>query len=421
MTSKTKAKRTKELGTSKKTKEGVKEERAKNTRKKMDEEAMLEQKTKEEALKNEALNLYRLIRQQFGLESFDGVTIDLHAKKQAVVFDPKTETLTTVENGELPQFLKSLNVCRVLVDSLFPSNAETLVDISNAGMEVYFLRRTSAPKQFKKFIKRKAEKLELEIAIPKKNDYVDVVILSLIKPKFLQKVDADYLTCWQKMVDWRNVNEASMYLQTNFKKKTKLVNLLKEAAQLQEEAAQEFVETVKRYYPQVKEHFKRLGITDTDVITQAYYCEVYLEMMFCKGFAGVLKKAGIDVSQKAHLKRQEQRKQNRKQKDREEQNKDAKVNKFIYDGKFSNALNQLTLKVRRLNPYNKKHKQKIPVETIRLAKEIWLMLEEERKQKGDGRVGEALGWVTGPSRKRGNLALKSPFEGAPAKAGATYG
>jgi hypothetical protein len=367
------------------TKEGAKEKRAKNTRKKVNEEAILEQKAKEEALKNEALGFYRLIRQQFGLEPFDGITVDIHRKKQAVVFDPKTETLTAVENGELTQFLKSLNDRRVLIDALFPSNAEILIDISNAGMEVYSLRRTSAPKRFKEFIKRKAEKLKLKIAIPKKNDYVDAVILSLIKPKFIQKVDANYLTCWQKMVDWRNVNEASMYLQTNFKKKIKLVNLLKETDQLQKEMAKEFVDTVVMHYPEVKEHFKRFGITD--IITQAYYCEVFLEMLPCEKFHQVLKKAGIDVSQKAHLKRLEQR----EQRDGEEQNKDAKEKKFIYDGKFTNALNQLTIKIRRLNPRNKKHKQIIPVATILLAKEIWLMLEEERKRSEDGRVGEALG------------------------------
>jgi hypothetical protein len=178
-----------------------------------------------------------------------------------------------------------------------------------------------------------------------------------------------------------------MYLQTNFKKKTKLANLLKEAAQLEEETAREFVDTVTTYFPRVDEHFKRFAITD--VVTKAYYCEVYLEMIVCKSFAGVLKKAGIDVSQKFHLKRLEQRRQ--EQKDGEEQSKDAKEKTFIYDGKFSNALNQLTLKVRRLNPYNKKHKQIIPIATILLAKEIWLMLEEERKQNEGGRVGEALG------------------------------
>jgi hypothetical protein len=376
---KAKIKKTKKPGTAKKTtKEGAKEKKAK-----ANEEAMLEQKAKE-ALKNEALGFYRLIRQQFGLEPFDGVTVDLHAKKQAVVFDPKTETLTTVENGELPQFLKSLNgsVHKVLVDSLFPSNAEILTEISNAGMEVYFLRRTSAPKQFKAFIKRKAEKLKLEIAIPKKNDYVDAVILSLIKPKFIQKVDATYLACWQKMVDWRNVNCVSMYLQTNFKRKTKLANLLKEAAQLEEETAREFVDTVTAYFPRVEEHFKRFAITG-DVVTKAYYCEVFLEMLPCEKFHQVLKKAGIDVSQKAHLKKLDQRRQEQKDsKESKDTKEKEKENTFIYDGRFRNALNQLTIKVRRLNL--KKHKQIIPVATILLAREIWLMLEEERKMSTAG-------------------------------------
>jgi hypothetical protein len=52
-----------------------------------------------------------------------------------------------------------------------------------------------------------------------------------------------------------------MYLQTNFKKKTKLANLLKEAAQLEEETAREFVDTVTAYFPRVEEHFKKFGIT----------------------------------------------------------------------------------------------------------------------------------------------------------------
>jgi len=189
------------------------------------------------------------------------------------------------------------------------------------------------------------------------------------------------------MVDWRNVNEASMYLQTNFKRKTKLANLLKEATRLQQETAKEFVDVVRFYFPKVEDVFARFGMADD--ITKAFCCEVYLEMLPCKTFADVLKKAGVDVSQKTHFTKE----------------------KFIYDGKFRHALDQLTLKVRRLNPHNKKHKQRIPVETILLAKEIWLMLEEERKQKGDGRVGEALGWMSRASRKRGFLPLNPPLRG----------
>jgi hypothetical protein len=82
-------KKTEKSGTAKKTtKEGV-------------EEAMLEQKAKEEALKNEALDFYRLLRQQFGLEPFDGVAIDFHKRKPAVVSDPKTETIHTVALDDL--------------------------------------------------------------------------------------------------------------------------------------------------------------------------------------------------------------------------------------------------------------------------------------------------------------------------------
>jgi hypothetical protein len=138
-------------------------------------------------------------------------------------------------------------------------------------------------------------------------------------------------------------------------------------------------------------------------------------MIVCKSFAGVLKKAGIDVSQKAHLKKLEQRRQKEEQKDGEEQSKDEKEKEktFIYDGKFANALNQLTIKVRRLNPYNKKHKQRIPVATILLAKKIWLMLEEERKQSEGGRVGEALGWRAGlPEREESEQIIPAFRTGA---------
>jgi hypothetical protein len=134
-------------------------------------------------------------------------------------------------------------------------------------------------------------------------------------------------------------------------------------------------------------------------------------MVVCKSFAGVLKKAGIDVSQNFHLKRLEQRRQKEEQKVGEEQNKDAKEKEkedtFIYDGRFRNALNQLTIKVRRLNL--KKHKQIIPDATILLAKEIWMMLEIERKSE-DGRVGEALGWRAGPP-EREELSRSSPPSG----------
>ena len=395
MTSKAKAKRTKKTGTAKKeTKEVVKEERAKDTRKRVNEEAMLEQRTKEEALKDEALNLFYEI-QRHGLKPFEGASVDFHRKRKLVVFIPgESPLIAVVEHEELLDFLVKNNIRRVLVDKPFPSRTEILSTISKAGIEVYFIRRPTVIEKFRRFLRKK-----LKIEAPK-NDYADAVLQAFIKPKYFQQIDWKYIECSLEMHLWRdnsrNYQKYRQRLKTYPpKKRHKIAKLIADI----EKTAQDFVDTVVTHYPQVKEHFKRLGITD--VITQAYYCEVYLEMIVCKSFAGVLKKAGIDVSQKAHLKKQEQRKQKEG-----EESKDAKEKKFIYDGKFAYALNQLTIKVWR--PNLKKHKQIISVATILLAKEIWLMLEEERKQKGDGRVGEALGWMSRALSFRGGLAIAHP-------------
>jgi hypothetical protein len=389
------------------TKEGVKEKRAKNTRKRANEEAILEQKAKEEALKSEALNLFHGIRQH-GLKPFEGASIDFHRNKDLVVFIPgKTPIIAVVRHEELLDFLVKNDIQRILIDAPFPSRAELLMEISKAGIEVYFIRRPTIIEKFRMFLRKK-----LKIAVPK-NDFTDAVLQSFIKPKYLQQIDWKYIDCLLEMHLWRdNSGDYQKHRQRLKtyppKKREKVAKLIADI----EKTAQDFVDTVLTHYPQVKEHFKRLGITD--VITQAYYCEVYLEMIVCKSFAGVLKKAGIDVSQKAHLKKLEQRKQKNEQKDGEEQNKDAKEKKFIYDGRFRHALNQLTIKVRRINL--KRHKQIIPVATILLAKEIWLMLEEEKQNEG-GRVGEALGWMSRASRKEGVQNFIPPLRGTPAFAG----
>jgi hypothetical protein len=359
-----------------------------------------EAKVKEEALKNEALNLFYEI-QRHGLKPFEGASVDFHQKRELVVFIPEESPLiAVVRHEELLDFLVKNNIRRILIDTPFPSRAETLATISKAGIEVYFIRRPRIIEKFRSFLRKK-----LNIKVPK-NDFTDAVLQSFIKPKYLQQTDWKYIECSLEMHLWRdNSGDYQKYRQKLKtyppKKRHKIAKLIADI----EKTAQDFVDTVLTHYPQVKEHFKRLGITD--IITQAYYCEVYLEMIVCKSFAGVLKKAGVDVSQKAHLKKLEQRRQKEEQKDGEEQSKDAKEKKFIYDGKFSNALNQLTLRVRKLNPYNKKHKQIIPIATILLAKEIWLMANAE---KGDGRVGEALGWRAGPP-EREELSRSSPPSG----------
>jgi hypothetical protein len=348
--------------------------------KKVNEEAMREQKAKEEALKNEALNLFYEI-QRHGLKSFEGASVDFHRKRKLVVFiSGEPPLIAVVKHEELLDFLAKNNVRRILIDALFPSRAETFIEISKAGIEMYFIRRPTIIEKFRRYLRKH------KIEVPSKNDYADAVLQAFIKPKYFQQIDWKYIECLLEMHLWRdnaiNYQKYRQRLKTYPpEKRDKVAKLIADI----EKTAQDFVDIVVMHYPQVKEHFKRLGITD--VITQAYYCEVYLEMETCRKFNGVLKKAGIDVSQKAHLKRLEQRKQKKEQKDGGEQIEDAKEKKFIYDGKFSNALNQLTLKVRRLNPYNKKDKLRITEEAIKLVKEIWLLLEEERRRPGGGSLG----------------------------------
>jgi predicted Fe-Mo cluster-binding NifX family protein len=367
-------------------------------------------KKTDEELKSEALNLFYEI-QRHGLKPFEGASVDFHQKRELVVFIPgESPVMVAVKHEELLEFLLKNGVRRVLVDALFPARAETLSAMSKAGIEVYFIRRTTIVKTFRKYLRKK-----LKIEVPRKNDFTDAVLQSFIKPKYIQQTDWRYLDCWLEMHLWRDNSGDYQKYRQKLKtyppaKRDKIAKLIADI----EKTAQEFVDTVLKHYPEVKEHFKKLRITD-DIITQAYYCEVYLEMIVCKSFAGVLKKAGIDVSQKAHLKKLEQRRQKEEQKDGEEQSKDEKEKEktFIYDGKFANALNQLTIKVRRLNPYKKKHKQRIPVETILLAKKIWLMLEEERKQSEGGRVGEALGWRAGlPEREESEQIIPAFRTGA---------
>ncbi len=71
-------------------------------------------------------------------------------------------------------------VRRVLVDALFPSRAEMLMEISKAGIEIYFIRRLTVIAKFRKFLR---EKLKVEV---RKNDYADAVLQAFIKPKYLQ-------------------------------------------------------------------------------------------------------------------------------------------------------------------------------------------------------------------------------------------
>jgi hypothetical protein len=177
-----------------------KEKRAKNT-KKVNERAMLEQRDKDEALKKEtkeALDFYRQLIER-GFKPFYGASIDFHRKRDLVVFIPgESPLIAVVKHEELHNFLVKNNVRRVLVDAPFPSRAELLMEISKAGIEVYFIRRPTVIEKFRKFLKKK---LKIEV---RKNDYTDAIIQSFIKQKYLQWTDWRYLDCQLEMNLWRD-------------------------------------------------------------------------------------------------------------------------------------------------------------------------------------------------------------------------
>jgi hypothetical protein len=347
--------------------EGAKRKRTKDMGKKANEEAMLEQKAKEEALKNEALNLFHGIRQH-GLKPFEGASIDFHRNKDLVVFIPgESPLIAVVKHEELLDFLVKNDVQRILIDAPFPSRAELLMEISKAGIEVYFIRRLTVIEKFRKFLRKK-----LKIEAPK-NDYADAVLQSFIKQKYLQWTDWRYLDCLLEMQLWRDNNADYQKYKQRLKnwpkeKRDRVAKLMTDI----EENAREFVNTVLKHYPEIADLFKEFNIED-DVIAEAYTCEVFLEVLSCDTRIGAINKAGIRLSEKASKK------------------------KLIHDGGMSYAVNQLAIKVYHLNP-----KRVDKVFKLMLVREIWKFSRRIRMKhvkKEGGRVGETLDRV-GPESKR---------------------
>jgi hypothetical protein len=128
-----------------------------------------------------------------------------------------------------------------------------------------------------------------------------------------------------------------------------------------------------KHYPEVAELFKEFNVED-DIITQAYACEVFLEVLPCDTRIGAINNAGIKLSDKPSKK------------------------KLIHDGRFSHALNQLALKIYHLNPKS----EKVIEAELRLVRKIWKFsrrIRMKQMKKEGGRVGETLDRV-GPESKR---------------------
>jgi hypothetical protein len=96
-----------------------------------------------------------------------------------VVFIPgESPIIAVVKHEELLNFLVKNNVRRIPIDALFPARPETLIEVSKAGIEIYFIRRMTAKEKLKKYLRKK-----IKIEVPKKNDFTDAVLQAFVKPK----------------------------------------------------------------------------------------------------------------------------------------------------------------------------------------------------------------------------------------------
>jgi hypothetical protein len=345
----------------------------------------------DEELKSRALNLFYEI-QRHGLKPFEGASVDFHQKRELVIFIPgESPLIAVVKHEELLDFLVKNDVQRILIDAPFPSRAELLMEISKAGIEVYFIRRLTVIEKFRKFLRKK-----FKIAVPK-NDYADAVLQSFIKQKYLQWTDWRYLDCQLEMQLWRDNNADYQKYKQRLKnwpkeKRDRVAKLITNI----EEDAREFVNTVLKHFPEVAELFKEFNIED-DVIAQAYACEVFLEVLPCDTRIGAINKAGIRLSE----------------------NEKASKKKLFHDGRMSYAVNQLALKIYHLNPKS----EKVIEAELRLVRKIWKYsrrIRMKQMKKEGGRVGGNLGtgWTrverlgeTGPPEREDSAHITPAHQG----------
>jgi hypothetical protein len=158
--------------------------------------------------------------------------------------------------------------------------------------------------------------------------------------------------------------------------------------------AKEFVDTVERHFPGIKQVFEKVRIPPDDVIAQALCCEVVLEVYHIPKKSDVLEKAGISYSPTS----KKPRPKKKEGAEGESKEDESKPKVYIHDGKLLFAVTQLTVKLYHLNPRRRKDQKKIKWKAPKLLKRIWRCSRELQVTQEGGRVGEALG-VSGPSRK----------------------
>jgi hypothetical protein len=362
-----------------KTEEASREKKVQGKKKASKETNEEKRKVKEEELKEEALNLHRQLKAH-GLAMFDGVAVDFHRRRPAVVFDPKTETLSTVALEDLPRYIVEQGIRRVLIDAMFPKRAPIITELLRHEVEVFTLRRPTALSGFKAMVQRRYK----DVQIPQKNDFVDAVCLIYTWPKFHRKIDSRYVECWQAMSEWRQAYTIYVKVLQELSASSnpeKLPVTLDEGKLIK--AARNFVETMERHFLDIRRVFEEVEIPDDDVIAQALCCEIILETYHIEKVSDVLRKAGIGIQSVP-------KKKVRKKKEEAEKTEDKQTEKrkktFQYDGKLLFAANQLAVKLFHLNP--KREPEKVILKTKKLLEDIWRCskryIRATEKEDGDG-------------------------------------
>ncbi len=351
--------------------------------------------------KEEALNTYRKLREELQLPMYvddNTAVIDFHWTRSSIVFIPSRETLTTVKNRELLEFLKKAGIKSVVLDSMYPSHVELMKTLCEAGLEVEAVSRPTAQEEFRAYVRRKVEALKkarvnIDIELDK-NDYNDAVITAFIFPKYRRRIDVKFLNCWPYMTLWRRARKLHGNLRRLMKAsppsiKKKLRQLLRAILPTRKKSitdfdevrleayAISFVESVMENYPEYElgKLFERLKTGD-DAIKQAFICEVFIEMLGYKSRQKSFNKAGIRIAWSDKT--------------------------FVYDRALSDALTQAAIKVYHI-PITQR--RIIKIRAIRLADEIFRWM----KSVEDGQVEETR--VTGPSREEREFEVFSPVQG----------
>ncbi len=299
-------------------------------------------------LERKALELYRRLERLL-LPRFEGACIDFHRERPAMVFIPEEEVIAQVENGQLLTFLTDNKIKRVLVDALWPTNVEVLMKLIEDGMEVWVLTRPSALHGWRRKSSGKPKGLVEWLMLHQpdvlkgfkteiKNDVYDAVLLRYVKPKYLRRVTREFLMCWPRMVFFRNARKNHQRLLDQLSAlplpKEENTTRLQPFEKFLKTEANRFVDMVRTQYTAIDELFTELGVSD--VISQAYTCEVFLEIDETRGFNENRRKFGLIP--KKHQ------------------------DKLIYDGQAKHALVQLTSKKLGIIPKTEEERRRFSME-----------------------------------------------------------